>query len=310
MNISVILYSCIYNMKLMKFRNLYFFISLIFLIPGLISLALFGLRPSVDFSGGTLLEVQMSNDKCQILDSELTSQLEGKFQIDSVQSSGECQFILRGKEISNEQKDLVLNALQMQFGEVQELRFETVGPTLGRELLLKTLIAVAVVASIITLYVWRQFDELKYGVCAILAMFHDSLILLGSFSLLGHFFGVEVDVLFVTALLTTLSFSVHDTIVVYDRIRELKRLHPKLQFVQIVNAAVIQTLARSINNSLTIILMLLSLVLLGGVTIRWFAVALLIGSITGTYSSTFTAAPLLLLWEQVKQKRNLSPRNL
>ena len=131
-------------------------------------------------------------------------------------------------------------------------------------------------------------------------MLHDSLILIGAFSLLGHFFDVEVDVLFVTALLTTLSFSIHDTIVVYDRIRELKRKHPRSGLEEIANAAVLETLSRSINNSMTIIIMLLSLVVLGGDTIRWFSVALLIGAITGTYSSTFTAVPLLL---EVDQRR-------
>jgi preprotein translocase subunit SecF len=133
-------------------------------------------------------------------------------------------------------------------------------------------------------------------------MLHDSLILLGAFSLLGHFFNVEVDVLFVTALLTTLSFSIHDTIVVYDRIRELRRKHPRSNLEEVANAAVLETLSRSINNSMTIIIMLLSLVVLGGTSIRYFVMALLIGAITGTYSSTFTAVPLLLVMNKQKSK--------
>jgi len=201
-----------------------------------------------------------------------------------------------------ETKDGVIAKLEEKYGEIEEKRFGTVGPTLGKELLIKTLTAIVIVSGIITLYVWKQFSELKYGVSAILAMFHDSLILLGAFSLLGHFYGVEVDVLFVTALLTTLSFSIHDTIVVFDRIRELRHRNQRLNLEQVVSAAVIETLSRSINNSVTIILMLLALVLIGGESIRWFAVALLIGAITGTYSSTFTAAPLLLLWESVRKK--------
>lgn len=127
-------------------------------------------------------------------------------------------------------------------------------------------------------------------------MFHDSIVLIGLFSLFGRFFGTEVDVLFVTALLTTLSFSVHDTIVVFDRIRENRKKHPTADFTTLVDASVLETLSRSINNSMTIIIMLLVLVLLGGETIRWFAVALLIGAVTGTYSSTFTAAPLVVEW--------------
>jgi preprotein translocase subunit SecF len=137
-------------------------------------------------------------------------------------------------------------------------------------------------------------------------MLHDSLVLLGTFSLLGHFMGVEVDTLFVTALLTILSFSVHDTIVVYDRIRELKKKHGYLEFEDIVNRAVVETMGRSINNSLTIIFMLLAMYLLGGDTTRWFIFALLVGTISGTYSSTFTAAPLLILWEKILSRRRLT----
>ena len=132
-------------------------------------------------------------------------------------------------------------------------------------------------------------------------MFHDSLVLLGVFSLLGHFRGIEVDTLFVTAMLTTLSFSVHDTIVVYDRIRELRHKYPRIDLDSLANVAVVETLGRSLNNSLTIILMLLVLVLLGGQSIHYFALALLVGSITGTYSSSFTAVPLLLCWPEKKK---------
>ena len=210
--------------------------------------------------------------------------------------------ILKGKHISNELKNEVLDLLATEYGVVVEERFETVGPSLGKELLRKTLTGVAIAAVLIMIYVWVQFSELKYGVSAILAMFHDSIILLGIFSLLGYFYGTEVDMLFVTALLTTLSFSVHDTIVVYDRIRELKRKYPRYELVTLVNTAVTETLSRSINNSVTIIIMLSALAMLGGDTIRWFAIALLVGAVTGTYSSTFTAAPLLLLWDDLAEK--------
>ena len=144
---------------------------------------------------------------------------------------------------------------------------------------------------------------MRYGVCAVLAMFHDMLVLIGTFSLLGYLLHVEVDVLFVTAVLTILSFSVHDTIVVYDRIRELRRKERGLTYVEMIDTAVTETLSRSLNNSLTIIFMLLALWLLGGETIRWFVFALLIGTITGTYSSTFTAAPLLVIWDSLHSRR-------
>ncbi|MCL4208322.1 protein translocase subunit SecF [Patescibacteria group bacterium] len=286
----------------MKHKFIYFVVSLVFLVPGLISLLMFGLKPAIDFTGGSLLEIQapgLSDDK------DLYKEIIGeKFDLSSVQKSGENQVLLRGKTINNEAKEEVLNLISGRAGvTVEEKRFETVGPTLGKELLIKTMIAIAIVSGIITLYVWRQFNELSFGVSAILAMFHDSLILLGAFSLLGRFFNVEVDVLFVTALLTTLSFSVHDTIVVFDRIREIRKKNYRLSLVNSVSIAVLETLSRSLNNSLTIIIMLLALVLIGGASIKWFGVALLIGAITGTYSSTFTAAPLLLLWEDLAKKR-------
>ncbi len=283
-------------MNLMKFRKLYFLISLSFLIPGIISLFLFGLKPAIDFTGGSLIELHFLDQEkfANYSDKGLKDNLNGSYDVSAVQNSGDKKIIIKGKEITNAEKDTLVTKLIQNYGQIDVLRFETVGPILGAELLKKTLTAILLVASIITFYVWKQFDELKYGVCAVLAMLHDSLILIGSFSLLGHFFNVEVDVLFVTALLTTLSFSVHDTIVVYDRIRELKRKHSHYSFEQITNAAVLETMGRSINNSMTIIIMLLTLAILGGASIHWFVMALLIGSITGTYSSTFTAVPLLL----------------
>lgn len=292
-------------MNVMKHKFLYFAVSLVFLIPGLISLLMFGLKPAIDFTGGSLMEISGAGlSENETVYKEVVGE---KFEISSVQKSGDNQVILRGKTINNETKEEVLNLISTKLGApVEEKRFETVGPTLGRELLIKTMIAIMIVSAVITLYVWKQFNELSFGVSAILAMFHDSLILIGAFSLLGHFFHVEVDVLFVTALLTTLSFSVHDTIVVFDRIREIRKKNYRLSMESSVNIAVLETLSRSLNNSLTIIIMLLALVLIGGASIKWFGVALLIGAITGTYSSTFTAAPLLLLWEELAKKRKKS----
>jgi preprotein translocase subunit SecF len=286
-------------MNFMKYRYLYFGISLFVLIPGVISLLLFGVKPSIDFTGGSLLEIAViEKEKTTEFSTERIQQLVGEeYDVSAVQRSGENQIIMRGKPATNTQKEIALQKLYL-LSPVEEVRFETVGPVLGRELLEKTFIAAGVVTVFILLYVWKQFHSAKYGLAAILAMFHDSLILLGSFSLLGKFLNVEVDVLFVTALLTTLSFSVHDTIVVFDRIRELSKKHHNVPYVEILNAAILETMSRSINNSMTIIMMLLALVLLGGATIHWFAFALLIGAITGTYSSTFTAVPLLLVWDQ------------
>lgn len=284
----------------MRYRLFFFGISLLFLIPGLFSLLTFGVRPSIDFTGGSLLEVQVAQpgESFPPERQELQELIGEEPEVVSVQSSGDDQFILRTKTIDNTQKEALLAALQTLYPQLQELRFETVGPVLGRELLEKTITAVVIASIGIMLYVWYQFRSLKYGISAILAMFHDSFILMGAFSVLGHYFGAEVDVLFVTALLTTLSFSIHDTIVVFDRIRENQRKHPEVDYITLVDASVLETLGRSINNSMTIIIMLTALVLLGGETIRWFSVALLIGAVTGTYSSTFTAAPLVVVWNE------------
>ena len=211
--------------------------------------------------------------------------------------------MVRTKSISEEEKNKLKEKLKENFGEVEEIRFETVGPTLGRELLIKTLVAILLAAISITIYIGWRFKNKMYGVCAILAMIHDSLVLIGSFSLLGHFFNVEVDTLFVTAVLTVLSFSVHDTVVVYDRIRESIKQNPHLSIEELSNKAVTETMTRSLNNSLTIIFMLTALVILGGVTIKWFAVALLIGTISGTYSSPFVAVPLLNVWNRLLNRR-------
>lgn len=291
-------------MNWMKFKGLYFLISALVLVPGTISLLRFGLKPSIDFTGGTLLELRFAGDK-SVETEEIQSALKGVgIEATSVQSSGEKTFLIRSRTITKEEAGAIEAALGKRFGQVpEEIRFETVGPILGQELLNKTLIAIILASGVILGYVASRFKGSKFGICAVLAMFHDSLVLLGSFSLLGHFLGVEVDTLFVTAMLTILSFSVHDTVVVYDRIRESQRLFPQHDFEELVNKAVTETLSRSLNNSLTIIFMLISLFLLGGPTIKWFVAALLIGTVSGTYSSTFTAAPLLIVWEQIKLKK-------
>jgi preprotein translocase subunit SecF len=289
-------------MNWMKFKWLFFLLSALVLVPGIISLLLFGLKPAIDFTGGSLLELKTEKPlEAKEVESLIT---EKDFEVLSVQTSGENQVLIRLQPITKEQAEEIKAALKEKFAqEPEEVRFETVGPTLGKELIRKTIWAILLAAGFILAYVAWRFKDVKFGVCAILAMFHDTFILLGSFSLLGHFLGVEVDTLFVTALLTILSFSVHDTIVVYDRIRESQKLSSQTSFENLINQAITETLNRSVNNSMTIIFMLIALLLLGGTTIRWFVAALLIGTISGTYSSTFTAAPLLVVWDQIVKRR-------
>ena len=287
----------------MKWKWVYFAISLVVIIPGVISLMFFGFKQSIDFTGGTILQVTIAPKENQSLNEETIKQSLGDtLELDDARINRGL-VTLRAKPIDIVQKEKAITALQKAFKTVEEVRFETVGPTLGKELLTKTLIAMLLSAGGITLYVAYRFSELKYGVCAVLAMLHDSLVLLGIFSLFGKFMGVQVDTLFVTAVLTILSFSVHDTIVVYDRIRELRKKSLGLSFDDVINTAVTETMSRSINNSMAIIFMLFVLWLLGGDSMKWFALALLIGTITGTYSSTFTAAPLLVVWSDVVKRR-------
>ncbi|AKM79621.1 MAG: SecF protein [Candidatus Beckwithbacteria bacterium GW2011_GWB1_47_15] len=288
----------------LKYRLVYFLISAIFILSGAYFLVRFGLKPAVDFTGGTLLEVELSASRSATL-SQVKAVLEPQINLASLQQTGPNSFLLRSHPIDQSQSLKLQQLLSAELdAPVTEKRFATIGPTLGQELIKKTLVSLLLAAGFILAYVTFRFKDKKYGVCAILAMLHDTFIILGSFSFLGYAYGVEVDALFVTALLTILSFSVHDTIVVYDRIRENLKTQPKADFASVVNQAITQTLARSINNSLTIIFMLMSLFLLGGDTIKWFIATLLIGTISGTYSSTFTAAPLLVLWEQLKTKHH------
>ena len=288
--------------RFMRFKWFYFLLSGLVLVPGIISLIFWGLTPSIDFTGGSLLEYKFSKPQDRTKIEQILK--EGKFDFSSVQTSGGNSYLIRAKSLNQETAVKIKSSLGDGLKDVPtEIRFETVGPILGKELIFKTVVAVLMAAGFIMFYVAWAFKNAKFGVCAILAMFHDTFVMLGIFSLLGHFAQVEVDTLFVTAMLTILSFSVHDTVVVYDRIRESQRRFPGTPFVDLVDKAVTETLSRSLNNSLTIIFMLLALLLLGGSTVKWFVFALFVGTISGTYSSTFTAAPLLVIWEQLSLKR-------
>ena len=256
----------------MKYRWLYLIISGIVLISGIFSLFNWKLKYGVDFTGGTLIEYKFSD---------------GKKQVFKYSPMGE--------------KELEKIRLDFKDQKAQEVRFENVGPSIGPELVKKTITAIIISAGGILLWVSLRFKSFKFGLSAVLGMLHDSLVLIGSFSLLGHFLGVEVDFLFVTALLTILSFSVHDTIVNYDRIREINKKYGG-ELYDIANEATSKTMVRSLNNSFTIIFMLLALILLGGETIKWFAVALLIGTVSGTYSSPFVSVAILVTWDKLEKK--------
>ena len=220
----------------------------------------------------------------------------------SVQETSTQTFVLRMKPIDKDQHQKLSEVFGKDLGKVTEVRYETIGPTLGKELLQKTFVAALIAMGAILLYVAWAFKNIRFGVSAIIALIHDLLVVVGVFALLGHFKGVEVDSLFVTAVLTTMSFSVHDTIVVFDRIREsLKRGHAG-SYEELIDRALTETIGRSLNNSLMLIFMLLALFLLGGETTKWFVLAMLVGTTSGAYSSPFIAAPILFSWNQLRDK--------
>lgn len=291
----------------MKHRLIYLSISLIIIGAGLFGLIRWGLELAVDFTGGAMIEYKFGKE---ISTEEVSKELgERGFDIASIQKAGSDIYLFRFAPLQREQKDEIKTVLENLLNqEIEELRFENVGPSIGPDLIKKTIIAMVVSTSAILVWVAFQFKSLKFGTSAILAMFHDSLILIGSYSLLGHFFKAEVDFLFVTALLTTLSFSVHDTIVVYDRIRESQK-RERGNLIKLANMAISETMVRSLNNSFTILFMLVASILLGGTTIKWFAIALLIGTVAGTYSSPFVAVSLLVTFDELggrmKEKGNL-----
>jgi len=297
--------------NLMRYKYVFFIISLLAIIPGCYFFARYGLRLSIDFTGGSLLEIQNSNIKTSAdIEKVKTMFKNDKLELAAVQNSGAGTYLFRAKEIKTEEKTKIMTQIESNFGPTAELRFENVGPVIGKELTMKALQSIVLASVAIVIYIAYAFREIpkpyspwKFGIAAVVALIHDVLVVVGVFAALGHFVGVEVDALFVTAILTVIGFSVHDTIVVFDRIREnLRRTAGKTDFTQVVNDSLVQTLARSLNTSITVLLMLFALILFGGETIRWFIVALFVGVFSGTYSSIFNAAPLLVLWEERKSK--------
>jgi preprotein translocase subunit SecF len=223
------------------------------------------------------------------------------------ETSGTNSLIIRSSTISTSTEAKVLDALKAKFGDVTILRSDSVSASISKEVTNRAVLAVTVAAIVIVLYITFVFRKVpnafRYGICAVIAMIHDILIVFSITAIGGHFFGWTVDALFLTALLTVIGFSVQDTIVIYDRVRENNSLHRKISYEQLVNHSIVQTLQRSINTNLVLVeFIMLALVLLGGVTIRQFTIILLVGLFSGAYSSIFVAAPLLVIWETKEWK--------
>lgn len=284
-------------------RYLYFLISALVIVPGLVGALIWGPpTASIDFSGGSLLEVRFEPGRRPQTETALRLAEEAGLVDPVVQTAGDDDLVVRSKPLEAASKDALLALLEADAGGmVTVLRDELVGPSIGAEVGQRALGAVALAVAGILAYITYAFrgvpHALRYGVAAILAMLHDVAVVISVQVLLGHFLGWEIDALFLTALLTVIGFSVHDSIVVFDRIRENQRLYRRLAYETLVNHSVVQTVARSINTQVTVLLTLLALLLFGGATTQHFVTILLIGVLSGTYSSIFNAAPILVVWE-------------
>ncbi len=288
----------------------YFAFSLLIIVPGMISLFLYGMNLSIDFTGGTRMEFVFPKTVDQTTVSKIRKDFTAEqIKIETLQTSGKAVFV-RSVQVSVKKNTDLVKRMQTDLGTFKQESYESIGPTIGAEATKNAFYSVVMSSLLILLYIAISFrkvprptSSLRFGIATIVALLHDVLVLLGIFSLLGHFFHVEVDSLFITALLTVIGFSVHDTIVVFDRIRENLQKVGGVSFAQIVNDSILQTFVRSLNTSLTAILVLFTLMIFGGESIRWFVVALLVGIASGTYSSIFNAAPLLVIWDEWDKKR-------
>lgn len=293
-------------MNLVKHRNIFFIISGIIIIPGLITLFMFGLKPGIDFTGGSILEVSIKKPERQVIQEVLNKE---KVKTHLINIS-ENDVVIKTDPITQSIKNKIEKDLKDKKVVVKEKSFQIIGPSIGRETELNAFKAVIIASIAITLYIAFAFRKVskpvaswKYGVCAIAALLHDVLVVVGVFAIIGVLFDVEVDALFITALLTVMGFSVHDTIVVFDRIRENLSKNYSHSFEEVVNNSLLETINRSVNTSFTVLLVLFALLLFGGVSIRWFVFALLVGIISGTYSSIFNASQLLVVWHNFDKGR-------
>jgi preprotein translocase subunit SecF len=285
-------------------RYIFFAISLLVIVPGLLLAVIGGLPLAIDFTGGSLLEVQFESG--QTPPTADVHQLYEELGVPDaqVQTTGVDTLLVRSSFLNDDTRSSIVATMEQRFAqEVTVLRFDSVGPTIGAEVTSRAAGAVAVAALAVVIYITFAFrgipNAFRYGVCAIIAMLHDVAVVVSLGAIGGYLFGWQMDALFLTALLTVIGFSVQDKIVVFDRIRENSNIYRKLNFETLVNHSIIQTLQRSINTQLmTVEFMLLALALFGGVTLREFAIILLVGLFSGTYSSIFIAAPILVLWQK------------
>ncbi|OGM89092.1 protein-export membrane protein SecF [Candidatus Wolfebacteria bacterium GWA1_42_9] len=286
----------------------YIFLSVsgVLMLAALIGVAVFGFKLAIDFTGGTSWQVKFENQ--EINEGEIRDFFSSDLKVESpmvLEETSSNSFIVRLPHLSENQHQEYLTAMTGKFGKVEEMRFGSIGPTIGKQLRDRAIIATILVLLGISLYMAVSFRKVsfpirswKYGVVTLISLFHDVLIPAGLLAYLGYFRGIEMDANFVVALLVIAGFSVHDTIVVFDRIREnlLFRRGGNKSFAETVNESINQTLARSINTSLTLVLVLLAMFFFGPVSLKLFVLVILVGTVVGTYSSIFIASPVLTIW--------------
>jgi len=296
--------------QFLKYKKIYYVASAILIFSAVFSLAYFGLNLGIEFEGGSIMEVEYKEERPS--SGEIRAMLSG---LDLgevfIQPIGEKGFIIRTKEVTED----VYREIRGRFGDsVEESYFESIGPVIGQELKQKSLTSILLASLAIIIYIaltfggagTRSVKSWQYGVIAAgVGFFHNVLIVLGVFSVLGYFYGVQLTIPIAVALLTILGYSINDTVVIFDRIRENLGKKFRSDFEEIVNSSLNETLGRSLSTSLTTLFVLFPILFFGGETLRWFIIALILGISLGTYSSIFLAGPLLASWFSLKSKKNV-----
>lgn len=298
-------------MNIIRYQKYFFILPALLSVLAVAAIVLWGFKPGIELVGGSLLEVNYPEGRpaAEVVRETTTTLGLGEVRVQPTDENG---YILRQRDLSNEERNTLLQTLGT-LGTVEERQFTSVGPSLGAELLQKAWIAIAIIVLATILFIAFAFrgvskpvQSWKYGIVAIVTLLHDILLPLGLFAALGYFVGAEVDSLFIVALLTILGISINDTIVIFDRIRENLRINEEArrseEFEAVVGRSISQTITRSINTSVTVIIVLVALYLLGPEATKNFALTLIVGMVAGTYSSIFLASPLLVVWDKWSRK--------
>lgn len=293
-------------MNILGKRYIFFGLSLLIIVIGFAIIIVNGIPLSIDFTGGSLLEVTFDGKTPETSEIILLYERAG-ITGPQVQTTDVGSYIIRSRFLDNETREAVLQSFAESIGEATVVRFDSVGPSIGEQVAKRGTLAVTVSSLLVVLFIAWSFrgiaNAFRYGICAILAMIHDVAIIFSITAIGSVLWGWEINALFLTALLTVIGFSMQDTIVVFDRIRENSNIYRRLEYETLVNHSIVQTLQRSINTQLmTVEFLLLALAMFGGITLNEFAFILLIGLLSGTYSSIFVAAPILVVWEKKEWK--------